>query len=304
MKNKEDKILVIYDSIDYFIPFMKSDRVDVVRLYEKKGVLSTLLKKIYIYFGWFNKAWYGDWITDVKKYSKVIIFATKDYSIIKHLGLETNADIYFWYWNPAFRMGVPKKQLFKMAEVWSFDPIDCERYNLRFNTTFFFRNIVIPSSPSDFDVFFLGINKGRRAALDNLNDEFIKRGLKTYFYIVPDKNEKQQIKNKPIPYQAYLSLLSKSRAILDLQPDGQSGLTLRPMESLFLKKKLITNNLEICNEAFYSKDNIFIIGRDSFDDLFDFISSDYKEISEDIVSEFDFNNWLERFDLKEGNSNV
>lgn len=304
MKNKEDKILIIYDSIEYFIPFMKSDSVDVVRLYQKKGMLSTLIKKIFLYFGWFNKAWYGDWMNEIEKYSKVIIFATKDYSIVKHIGLESHADIYFWYWNPAFRMGLPKKQLFSLAEVWSFDPDDCARYNLRFNTTFFFKNIVIPYNTLEFDILFLGINKGRRSALENLNEEFVGRGLKTYFYIVPDKDEKREINNKPIPYQDYLKLLSKSKAILDLQPYGQSGLTLRPMESIFLKKKLITDNLAIEKESFYCKSNVFIIGKDSFDDLGEFILSDFTEISKDVIDEYDYSNWLKRFDLNLGGRNV
>ncbi|MEN5380481.1 hypothetical protein [Sphingobacterium kitahiroshimense] len=295
--NKGGKVLIIYDSIDYFIPFMEIDGVDVVRLYKKRNFLITLLKKIFLYFGWFNRSWYGDWIFHLNEYSKVIIFATKDYSVIEHIYAVSNAKIYFWYWNPAFRMGFPKKNLFDLAEVWSFDPLDCEKYNLKFNTTFFFKKIQIGHNLVEYDILFLGINKGRRTELDKLNQTFLDSMLKTYFYIVPDKNENGQIDNKPIPYHEYLELVSKSKAILDIQPVGQTGLTLRPMESLFFKKKLITNNQNIVSELFYNNHNIFILGKDNINSLQEFLQAPYEDISEEIVDKFDFSSWLKRFEL-------
>ncbi len=296
MKNKKDKILIIYDSIDYFIPFMEQDNIDVVRLYKKKGIFLTFLKKMFIFFGWFNKSWYNDFVYNISDYSQIIIFATKDYSIIRYIKNHFNPVINFWYWNPAFRMGLPQKDLFKLADVWSFDPKDCAQYALKFNTTFFFKDITLPEAKLEYDILFLGINKGRRDKLDDLNDQFRHNSLKTFFYIVPDKKEKVEEDVKPIPYEEYLLFLAKSKTILDLQPVGQSGLTLRPMESIFFRKKLITNNINIVDEEFYNSQNIFILGVDDLNRINEFIDTPYFDIKEEIVNKFDFHNWLLRFE--------
>lgn len=296
MKNNKERVLIIYDSIDYFIPYMENGCIDVVRLYKKKSILLTFIKKIFLFFGWFNKSWYNDWIYEVSKYSKIIIFATKDYSVVRYIKKRSKANIIFWYWNPAFRMGIPKKELYGLANVWSFDPEDCKKYSLKFNTTFFFKNMVLPNTTIEYDLLFLGINKGRRDKLNRLNENFQNYLLNTYFHIVPDKNEKVDVKINPIPYIDYLMLLSKSKAILDIQPIGQSGLTLRPMESIFFKKKLITDNKGILHEDFYNSQNIFVLGVDNISNIRNFISSPYKEVDPDIVNKFDFNSWLTRFD--------
>lgn len=45
-----------------------------------------------------------------------------------------------------------------------------------------------------------------------------------------------------ISYQENLDNIRKSKCIVDVVQKGQIGLTLRPLESLFFKKKLLTNN--------------------------------------------------------------
>lgn len=292
------KILVLYDSIEYFMPFMRDENVDVERLYKRKKPLVTGLKKIFIESNIFNTTWYGDWIFNVKKYHTIIIFATKDYTFIRHIKNKyPEVRLIFWYWNPAFRMGLPKKELYKLTEIWSFDPRDCEKYNLKFNTTFYFDAIQISKSESLIDdIFFLGINKGRRPYLDQLRETFKEElGLNANFLIVPDKNEVDADPVKPVPYRDYLTMIATSKSILDLMPIGQSGLTLRPMESIFFKKKLISDNKGLLNEDFYDPDNIFVLGVDNLSDLRAFLNKPYKEIDSSIVKEYDFSNWLQRF---------
>lgn len=296
----DKKTLVLYDSIEYFIPFMENEDIEIYRLYKKKGKFVTLLKKACIKLNIFSSIWYHEWINKLGTYDKIIVFATTDYTFINKIKKDyPDIKVIFWYWNPAFRMGLPRKNLFNMADVWSFDPSDCEKYNLKFNTTFYFKNITVNNSAQiDNDILFLGINKGRRAFLENLDGEFSKLGLKTYFHIVPDKKEKGYENIKPVSYQEYLNLISKSNCILDIMPIGQSGLTLRPMESIFLKRKLITNDVLIKNYDFYRPENIFIIGEDDINDLKAFVESPYIEIDAYIVLKYDFSNWIKRFDAR------
>ena len=86
-----------------------------------------------------------------------------------------------------------------------------------------------------------------------------------------------------------------SKSILDIVNPNQSGLTLRVMESLFFKKKLITNNLFISEYDFYNSQNIFILGKDREEDLHDFINSNYIDVDDSIVTSYDYHNWVKRF---------
>jgi hypothetical protein len=100
---------------------------------------------------------------------------------------------------------------------------------------------------------------------------------------------------KPISYDDVLVKIGKSKAILDYLSDPSDGLSLRPMESIFHKKKLITNSKLIANYDFYRPQNIFILGRDNLSDLPEFLNSPYEEIDKEIIEKYDFKNWLNRF---------
>lgn len=284
--------------MDFFIPYMESEVVDVVRLYRKRSYLITIIKYLFLKVELYAPFWYGDWRRKTKSYSEIIIFATKDYSFIKKIKKDNpSIKITFWYWNPAFRMGIPRKVLFNLARVFSFDQDDCEKYNLSFNTTFYFEKIKLKKKKDKYDTLFVGLNKGRRETLEKLYTDLNSLELKNLFHIVPDKDENHSQKKKPIPYKEYLELLAESKCIIDIIAEGQSGLTVRSMESIFHQKKLITNDLNIKNQDFYDPNNIYIIGIDKFEDIADFINSPYEKVNPIIVEKYDFKNWLKRFNL-------
>ena len=293
----DKKTLILYDSVEFFIPYMESENIEVSRLYKKRNFLITIIKKFFFSINRYAPFWYEDWHKKINSYDKVIIFASKEYTFIRKIK-ETNpsVDIIFWYWNPVFRVSIPKKELYSLASLWSFDKNDCQKYNMNYNTTFYFENIKLEAKPFKYDNLFVGINKGRRKILDDLEKKLKEKGFENYFYIVPDPNETNVADNKPINYKEYLNLLAASTCIIDILPVGQSGQTLRPMESIFFKKKLITNDVHVKQEDFYDRNNIFILGEDNFDEIENFITSPYQEVNTEIIKYYDFKNWLKRFD--------
>ena len=87
--------------------------------------------------------------------------------------------------------------------------------------------------------------------------------------------------------------------IFDYLQDDQTGLSLRPFESIFFNKKLITNNSNIKNYDFYRKENIFILNYDDISMLKSFVDSDYLELPKNIIDNYDFQSWSNRFfDIK------
>lgn len=186
-------------------------------------------------------------------------------------------------------------------EIWSYNDDDCNELGFYYNSQFWNKYLLKKSNKNIYDFVFLGYDKSRTNVLNEIYNYCEKNNLNTYFYIVPksaysyDKNTE----NKYMKYEDYLSVVSSSKCIIDLVSAENSGLTLRPLESLFMRKKLITNFNAIKKYDFYSKKNIFIIGEDNIENLFNFINSDYEEISDDIVNKYDFNNWITNFEKDE-----
>ena len=83
--------------------------------------------------------------------------------------------------------------------------------------------------------------------------------------------------------------------MLDVVTDMNYGLTLRPLEALYFRKKLVTNFKDIKGENFYSKENIFILGDDDLSILKEFIESPFTEISQKILDQYTSKAWYQKF---------
>ena len=258
--------------------------------------LSRVTRRIFKVLNVSQKYWYGDWKKNLPSIKTIIIFAPCDLEVMKFIKkVNKEVRVIYWYWNPTLRVGIPDRKISNLAELWSFDPEDCRKFNLNFNTTFYFKNIVIIKSKIEFDVIFLGFNKGRKKYLEELEKLLIQHGIHAHFQIIPDREEDKKNYLKTIPYYEYLKLVSKTKALIDINSIGQSGLTLRAMESIFFKKKLICNDKSIIYQDFYKQENIFILGTDNEEKLKDFINSSYAPLDEMVIEKYDIKNWLARF---------
>ena len=191
----------------------------------------------------------------------------------------------------------------KDCEIWSFDKNDCRVYNLKYNHYFYEEySEKIIDLPLKYDVFFVGVDKGRLNDLVRLKNFLQEKCFSCKFIILKDKrkkysiNDEKHLQNSYIKYNEVLEYIAQSRVILDFVREGQNGITLRPMESIFHSKKLITNNKDILNYDFYDSSNIFILGYDQLDKIESFIiENEFKDISQEVLDEYLFEAWLERF---------
>lgn len=88
---------------------------------------------------------------------------------------------------------------------------------------------------------------------------------------------------------------------ISINKDGQEGLTLRVMESIFFEKKLITNNKKIINYDFYTPENIYILDdliNIDYLDIIKFINTPFQKMEERIIKKYTFEFWLDNI-LKE-----
>lgn len=230
------------------------------------------------------------WKKNLKNYNVVILFDNGFQNIIaKYIkNKNPNIRIILWFWNPV----IPASQLFLnneyIDEFWTYSKQDAEKYNMKYNTQFYTFNLKLKKEKIKNDIIFLGTDKGRKKILLKLKEEFTKAGLQVDFHII-EKREQY------VSYEKYLDMLENNRAILDFNLATNSPLTLRVMEAIFFKKKLITNNLDIINYDFYDPNNIFVLGKDKLENIHNFMTLPYKKINHNIIEYYDFNNWINRF---------
>jgi hypothetical protein len=295
-----ESTLLIYDSVKYFVPYIEDKGIKCFSSFRSINKLEKYLRKFSMITGFYKEEWYGEWKKQLGHIETVIVFATNRYDYITFLADNyPNIRIIVWYWNPVFRCFDPNLLRKKNIEFWSFDREDCTKYNLKYNTTFYFDTILIKNIIQEKDYLFLGADKGRKESLIQLKNKLIERNVSADFYIVPDKNESNADQIKPVRYNEYLHMIEKCRGIIDYIQPGQAGLTLRPLEALFFKKKLITNDTRILNEDFYNANNIFVLNHDNWDEILSFTHSCYIDILEEVVEKYDFLNWLNRFNTNE-----
>jgi len=291
------KILIIYNSVSFFSKLIKKKGYSIFPTFRSVNFLGKVFRRISIMLNVRVSFWYDDWKRHAESVDVILVFASRKYDHIEYLAKKYPLKrIIVWYWNPVFRCFNPNDLNYKNIEYWSFDLEDCKKYTLKYNTTFYFDNIDFSKNvPISSDVVFLGKDKGRSEKLKEIENELEEMGLLTNFYIVSDLSKGHENPKKFIAYESYLKMIIESRAILDYLQDGQIGLTLRPMESVFLNKKLITNDLNVINEDFYYKENVFILGKDNINDLKKFIEDPFVEVPWSIVSKYEFSNWINRF---------
>lgn len=280
------------------------------RLFQERGVdffpyydeslnpIFKIFRRLTLSVGIFRRwLWYGKWFYRIREYETILLFAINGIQdvvrdIQNHTGENQRKIIYFW--DPVFRVSECLNYPF---EKWSFDKDDCNNHQLYYNSTFYFNSIAREASGiqtnEEKGVYFIGLDKGRGKKINELDETFKDKGIITRFMVFRD-HEKARVS-----FEENLENLSACKAILDLTQQRQSGLTVRVMESIFLEKKLITNNQLIRDQEFYHPDNIFILGDDNLDDLVTFLSKPYfASHTRPFQDYFDFDSWLKRFDCR------
>lgn len=167
----------------------------------------------------------------------------------------------------------------------SFDPKDAEKYGMKWCSGEFSHLYLRPRLPIEYDVFYVGSDKGRGDYVMSLQQQFEKMGLKTKFIVAAASRfgRRKKYYSKPITYEEVLEYDCKSKALLNIVVPGQTGASNRDWEALYLKAKLITNNSRIKMLDFYKPENVFILGEDSMDRLVEFINSPLVPVEESVL---------------------
>lgn len=95
----------------------------------------------------------------------------------------------------------------------------------------------------------------------------------------------------PLKGKEMNDIYEASRCILDSAQAGQLGLTIRAIEALGAKKKLITTNKDVVNYDFYRPENIYLYeGKIDLNNVF--FKEKYKEVDQDIYQKYSLRSWI------------
>lgn len=173
----------------------------------------------------------------------------------------------------------------------SWDIDDCSKYGLKYQNPSIEPNLLnnISSDNIFYDVCFIGADKGRRKMVKEIDRIISNAGYRTYIHITPDyrffRRLHKDYKDK-ISYNQYLKITSLSNCIIDLVQKGQVGTTMRTMEAIFNRKKLISNNERLKEYDFYNPDNIFIITKDNIKNIPEFLRTPYIPIRDETLKKY------------------
>lgn len=124
---------------------------------------------------------------------------------------------------------------------------------------------------------------------------YIPSKLKYYYHKIFDKEYKKvklkDLNLEKIPADETMRIFEQSKCILDAPQKGQNGLTIRTIECLGAKRKLITINKDIKKYDFYNEKNILIYD-ENIDFNSEFFVSEYEELPKNIYEKYSLRNWL------------
>lgn len=159
-----------------------------------------------------------------------------------------------------------------------------------------------------YDFCFIGTAHPKKYKFINMMSEQLKYGYPrqyiyfyfpspiVYFYRKIMNKEMRKAKYSefhyiPLKGEKMNDIYLTSKCVLDSAQSGQMGLTIRVIEALGAKKKIITTNKDIVNYDFYCPENIYLYdGKINLDNVF--FKEEYKEIDRQIYEKYSLRSWL------------
>lgn len=294
------KLIFVLDKADIYSACFRPKTIDTFERYSclQKNILSralfrTLYKSKKIRPKLFNKK-----LVDCND-KTILVFDTAGRDFVHWLrqnNLQNRIIVYFI--NTIRDPELVKAYKEEKCDIWSFDPADCKKYQLQFNDwycTFETDNSV----QKKYDVVFIGREKTRRPILNRFQKYFEENSILYYFHVTHERN--YPIVNptkykRQISYEQMISLEKQSKAMIEIVEPGQSGSTLRIMDSVFNNVKLITNFKSIKQSPFYDPNNIYIFDDScQFDGLKEFLNRQFHPYDQKLLDEYRFDKWVSRF---------
>ena len=188
--------------------------------------------------------------------------------------------------------------------VLSFEPEDCRQYGLELRPLFYsgvYRGL--PLTPEDgfkWDACFIGSvhQPSKFHTVLDIARSLERRGLRvfTWFYMPSRSVEKLRrltdatyrgvdFRFDSLSADEVADVYAHAKCIIDSPQQGQSGLTMRTLETVGARRKLITANHDAANYDFHANGDVMVWnGEQSLDD--DFFAKPFAPLADDVYASY------------------
>ena len=184
-----------------------------------------------------------------------------------------NMELVFYNWDSIENFPITKDNFTFFDRSYSFDLTDCKKYNIDFLPLFYSYQSSNIKEDLDYSIITT-VKKGKYADLYNIISQLDKKYSNKFahlylqsksmfnYYKMSDKGfklaKKEEFTTERLSADKVQDVFNRSKIIVDIVMAKQSGLTIRTIDTLHLKKKLITNNVNIKEYPFYTEQNILV----------------------------------------------
>lgn len=194
--------------------------------------------------------------------------------------------------------------------TFSFDPVCSRLFGMHLRPLFFSPGFNRPAT-ADFDhhLSFIGtVHSDRYAVVSCLRDS-LPADIRAYWYLYLQapwvyhayRLVKPAMRRAPIQEFSFVPLdkatvqqvFARSRAVIDIEHPLQRGLTMRTLETLGARKKLVTTNRHVVEYDFYRPGNVCVIDRRAPVIPADFLHSPYEELDPALYERYSIAGWLD-----------
>ncbi len=198
--------------------------------------------------------------------------------------------------------------------VYTFDRKDylANKDKLQFLPLFYYEDYLPKeelNSEYNYDVSFIGTgHEDRIKIVKAVKKQCEDMGLSFYSYVfmphmlvflynkLRNKHFKKvsmkDVKYDKLPFKTTYAIYKGSKCVMDVESSTQTGLTMRTIEMIGLKKKLITTNKDIVNYDFYNENNIMVVDRTNFKIDKAFFDKPYEELDASIYEKYSLTGWI------------
>ena len=253
--------------------------------------------------------------TKDKFYKEVLIINNSAFEKRHIEKLNTNhceARFTLYLWDAIENYAHNKEILTCFDRVFSFDPKDCEKYQLEFLPLFYtdqYRIIKEDRKDKVYDLVSICTAHPIRYPLLNGLKKYCqdnKIRLFSYLYLATPllyiynkffvkafrKAKVREFHFKPLGENEIINIMSKTKAVFDICNENQNGLTIRTIETVGAGKKLITTNKMIKEYDFYNPNNIYILSDDNFMGIHKFLKIKNEKIDNNIYRTYSLEYWV------------
>ncbi|CAM4013714.1 hypothetical protein CCOS865_01684 [Pseudomonas reidholzensis] len=200
--------------------------------------------------------------------------------------------------------------------AFTFDRQDSQQHGIHFRPLFFSSGFEdAGEAPARWDISFIGTAHTDRYAIVSRVAAGLGAEVNAYWYLYLQAPwvfslyrlinrgfrgaKKDQFRFDPLTKADVQHVFFSSRAVLDIEHPQQTGLTMRTLETLGARKKLVTTNASVRGYDFFHAQNICVIDRDDPVVPVGFLDSPYVDVALATYQRYRLEGWLDEILEKE-----